>query len=269
MLLRRACGFICRKHSAHIVTLIIICNEINLIVLMGVCSFNFGSSGDQTMAQLGFLFFAITSFIAGAARHKDPPPEASQRPGLQRRHLHAAHMDPGGLLGVPSQRRSGETQQRAADLSPPHHPHSLSSWQQFIPPPPTAGFQRVVEHPHAADHQRLLQLRPERHRLQRAEPGEPAQLRRGQCHQEDHGHQHLAGDAPQPRHAHQRAGHDDCNSRRLPLQQGESPSRCCSDAANKAHATEPVPLYCSPEQIPMQMEVLFSRSNLVSEHPAA
>lgn len=72
-------------------------------------------------------------------------------------------------------------------------------------------------------HQRLLQLCPERHRLQRAQPRQPAQLRRCQCHQEDHGHQHLAADAAQPGYAHQCPGYDDGHSWRLPLQQGE----CC------------------------------------------
>lgn len=88
---------------------------------------------------------------------------------------------------------------------------------------PPVGHVGLYRHLPPAAGQRVLQLRPERHRLQRAEPGQSAQLRRGQRHQEDHGDQHLPVHAPQPRQLHQRAGHDDCHRGRLPLQQGEPP----------------------------------------------
>lgn len=92
-------------------------------------------------------------------------------------------------------------------------------------------------------HQRLLQLRPERYRLQRAQPRQPTQLRRRQRHQEDHGHQHLATDAAKPRLTHQCAGNDDGHCRGLPIQQGESPRGRFS---NLNHPFWKVPILSQP-----------------------
>lgn len=71
-------------------------------------------------------------------------------------------------------------------------------------------------------HQRLLQFCPKCDRVQHPEPRQPSQLRGRQCHQEDHGHQYISANAAQPGHPHQCTGHDDGDSRGLPLQQGES-----------------------------------------------
>lgn len=104
------------------------------------------------------------------------------------------------------------------ELEPLQWPWALSDVTPFV----SDGCFGVHEYHYPAAHQWVLQFCSERHRLQYTQHRQPAQLRRRQRHQEDHGHQHLAANAAKSRQFDKRPGNDDGYRRSLPLQQGQS-----------------------------------------------
>lgn len=56
----------------------------------------------------GVNIFHVFVVAIGFARHEDTPPAAAKHPGVQRSHVHAAHLDPGGSVLLPGRCRCGK-----------------------------------------------------------------------------------------------------------------------------------------------------------------